>query len=470
LIARSPAHFGLLLTLVAIALLSVVLGLRNPVLACTYLLMATFFRVAIPANTLPVDPFLIAFTGVVASTWAWLASRRKSSPVEIDPIFCTIILYVTWNVVSMLLRHPYPPGSPLDSIAFPIERFILIGIVMPLAMFLVGRWVFTSTRAIRVLLWSLVCASAYSALVSILQFSAPAFVWPRYIVTNPLWEGRANGVFNQPVVNGLILIVGFLAATLIASHRADSKLLRICAVIVAAASAYGVYLTHTRAAWLALVLVVTVGAVLGRGLRRGFILMLGVMALAVVSNWSTFTSSDRSAGGVGSVNEVHDRLNTLATSVWAFEHKPILGWGIGRFPAVNTYHHQQYSPEVPWQRGFGIASHLDALGVLVELGVIGLALWVVLLILIYTTLIKATYRLPAQGMYGRPLGMTALLCLLAQSITGLTVDLRFFDFPNIIVMLLAGAAIGWQRKLASATAESQATGTVTGSAEPRAMV
>ena len=46
---------------------------------------------------------------------------------------------------------------------------------------------------------------------------------------------------------------------------------------------------------------------------------------------------------------------------------------------------------------------------------------------------------PCGGMYGRPLGLTALLCLVAQTITGLTVDLRFFDFPNIIVMLLAGA-------------------------------
>jgi O-antigen ligase len=179
------------------------------------------------------------------------------------------------------------------------------------------------------------------------------------------------------------------------------------------------------------------------------------MALAVVGNWSTFTSSDRSAGGVGSINEVNDRLNTIATSIWAFKQRPLTGWGIGRFPAVNTYHHQQYSPEVPWQRGFGIASHLDALGVLVELGIIGLALWIVSLVLIYTRLFGATRRLPARGMYGRPLGITALLCLFAQSITGLTVDLRFFDFPNISVMLLAGAVIGWQREQVRATAQPQ---------------
>jgi O-antigen ligase len=457
LVAGAPAHFGLLLSLGAVAVVCVVLGLRNPVLACTYLLITTFLRYPIPADTLPVDPFLIAFAGVVASTWIWMAPRRHNLlAADVDPILCAIVLYITWNVMSMVLPHPYPPGAPLDPSPFSVQRFIVIGTMMPLAMFLVGRWVFISARAIRVLLWSVVIAAGYSALVSILQFAAPALAWPKYIISNTFWPGRAVGVFNQPVVNGMVLIVGFLVATLIASHAVESRLLRACAAAVAVASVYALYLTHTRAVWLAFGLVVLVGAVAGRGFRSGFVLTLGVMVLAVASNWSTFTSADRSAGGVGSPSEVHDRLNTLATSVWAFEQKPLTGWGIGRFAAVNTYHHQQYSSETPWQRGFGIASHLDALGILVELGIIGLAFWMVALILIYTRLVRATRQLPAGEMYGRPLGLTALLCLVAQSTTGLTVDLRFFDFPNIIVMLLAGAAIGWQREQARWTAARHA--------------
>jgi O-antigen ligase len=157
------------------------------------------------------------------------------------------------------------------------------------------------------------------------------------------------------------------------------------------------------------------------------------------------------------VDEVQDRLNTVATSIWAFQQAPWTGWGIGRFPAVNTYHHQQWSPAIPWDRGLGIPSHLDSLGILVELGIVGLSLWLVLLALIYARLIGATRRLPARGLYGRAFGLTALLCLVAQSVTGLTVDLRFFDFPNIIVMLIAGAAIGRQQALARATPVEQVT-------------
>jgi O-antigen ligase len=457
LLAKAPAHFGLLLFLSGAALLCIVLGLGNPVLACTFLLITTFFRLAVPANTLPVDPFLIAFGGVVAATWIWMAGRRRSlSAVGVDPLVCAILLYITWNVMSMVLPHPYPPGSPLERGPFSVPRFVVIGTLMPLAMFLVGRFVFINQRAIRVLLWSMVSAAAYSAVVSILQFAAPALVWPRYIVAHPTWEGRAVGVFNQPVVNGLVLIVGFLVATLIASHPVEPRLLRGCAAAVAVASAYGVYLTHTRAVWLAFALVVLVGAVAARGFRSGFVLTLGTMVLVVASSWSTFTSSDRSAGGVGSPSEVQDRLNTFATSIWSFEQKPLMGWGIGRFAAVNTYHHQHYSPEIPWERGFGISSHLDTLGILVELGIIGLTFWIAVLVFIYSRLVRATCQLPVGEMYGRPLGLTALLCLVAQSTTGLTVDLRFFDFPNIIVMLLAGAVIGWQLEQARRTAARHA--------------
>jgi O-antigen ligase len=457
LLSPASAHFGLLLFLGAVAVLFILLGLRNPVLACTYLLITTFFRLAIPSGTFPVDPFLIAFAGVVGSTYIWVVLRRCNlSGVEVDPILCAIVLYIAWNVISMVLPHPYPPGSPLDSTPFSVQRFIIIGIMMPLAMFLVGRWVFISVRAIRVLLWSMVGAAAYSALVSIGQFAAPAVVWPRYIVNDPKWADRAVGVFNQPVVNGLVLIVGFLAATLIASHAVEPRLLRVCAAATAVATAYALFLTHTRAVWLSFALVLVIGAVAGRGYRRGFVLTLGAMALAVAINWSTFTSSDRGAGGVGSADEVQDRLNSIATSIWAFQQRPLTGWGIGRFPAVNTYHHLHYSPEIPWQRGFGISSHLDTLGILVELGIIGLALWIAVLVLIYSRLVRATRQLPVNEMYGRPLGLTALMCLVAQSITGLTVDLRFFDFPNIIVMLLAGAVIGWQREQARWTAARRA--------------
>ncbi|WP_216870825.1 O-antigen ligase family protein [Modestobacter excelsi] len=471
-LVEAPGRLGLVLCMAAIGLLAVALGLRSPIVACTYLLVTTFFRLAVPSGTLPVDPFILAFAGVIASIWLWSRPwERRLTDVHVDLLTCAIGLYIAWNLLSMVTPHALPAGDERDPQAFSVLRFVLIGTAMPLTMFLVGRRLFVTERAIRVLLWSVLAAAAYSAAVSVLQFAAPQVVWPRYIGENPSWPDRAVGVFNQPVVNGLVLVVGFLVGVLIACNDGERPALRALAGVVAVASVYAVYLTHTRVAWLAFGLVVLCGVGAARGFRSVFVLVGAAIVGAVLANWSTFTSADRDAGGVGSPDEIQDRLNNIATSLWAFPREPISGWGIGRFTAVNTYHHQQWSPAVPWQRGFGIASHLDSLGILVELGIIGLALWLAIFVLVYTRLVRATRRLPADGMYGRALGLTALFCLVAQTVTGLTVDLRFFDFPNIMVMVLAGAVIGHQQQQAHlAEPRSSADGPATGAVPAGDMV
>ena len=443
LFVTAPGDFGLLLLLGAGAFVAVALGLRSPVLASMYLLVATFFRLAVPSDTLPIDPFVLAFAGVVAASGSTLMGPHRSRLSAFGAIECAMALFVVWNLISMIAPHLYDPGETLGSTEFSVVRFILIGTVMPYTMFLVGRYVFVTESAIRFLLWTLLATTAYSAAVSIMQFHGPAsLVWPRYIVNDPAWAGRAVGVFNQPVVNGLVLICGFLVAVLIASHRSETKFLRVVAVIIALATAYGIFLTHTRAVWLSFALVVVIGAVRARGFRRGFVAAGAVAVIMVAVNWSTFTSDDRDAGGVGSTSEVEDRLNTIATSIWAVERQPLIGWGIGRYTSVNTYHHQQWSPSVSWERGYGINSHFDALGILVELGIVGFVLWATVLIWILLELGRAARRLPDEGLYNRPLALTASMAFVAWMTTGLTVDLRLFDFPNIVVMLLAGAALG----------------------------
>ena len=439
-------RFGLYLFLLAVGVLACMLGLRDPVLASMYLLGATFFRLAVPANAFPVDPFLPAFAGVILSVWIRTRYRPGRLP-SVEPIELLMALYIVWCAVSIIVPHQYPPEYPVDGREIPLARFVLVGTVIPFTMFLVGRQVFSTRRAARWLSLASLCAGGYSAMVSVTQFHGPGWLaWPLQVAEDPNWPGRAVGVFNQPVVNGFVLIVGFLVAMLVASAGSERWPLRGVAMGIAVASVYAIYLTHTRAVWLAFALIVVCGAVAAKGFRAGYILTAAVIALAIAVNWSAFTSEDRDAGGVASPNEVHDRLNAIATSLHAFEEKPLIGWGIGRFPAVNTYHHQQWSPEVPWERGFGIASHVDVLGIAVELGIVGVLLWVTLLTLVSARLLRAV-RLASSSHGDRGYALTALLAFSALVVTGLTVDLRFFDFPNIIVMLWAGSSIGLSEEL-----------------------
>jgi O-antigen ligase len=434
-------RFAVYLFLVTAGVVACLLGLRSPVLASMYLLGTTFFRLAVPSDTFPVDPFLPAFAGALVSVWLRVRASGGLLPAA-QPTEFVMALYVVWSAVSIIMPHRYPPVYPLDGTEIPLARHVLVGTVMPFAMFYVGRLVFATRSAARWLCLFSLAAAAYSSIVSIAQFHGPGWlVWPRYIAEDPNWLGRAGGVFNQPVVNGFVLVVGFAVANHLAARGRERWPIRLIAVVVGIISVYAIYLTHTRVVWLAFLLLVVCGALAAKGFRAGYVITAVGIAIAVTTSWQVLTSADRDAGGVASINEVNDRLNCIATSMHALREKPFMGWGVGRFPAVNTYEHQQWSPEVPWERGYGIASHFDVLGVAVELGVVGVLLWLTVLTLVARGLWRSV-RLASQLGGDRGYALTALFAFGALMVTGLTVDLRFFDYPNILVMLWAGSAIG----------------------------
>ena len=398
---------------------------------------------------LPNKVFLVMLLVVVIATALWIdvtpTRLRGIGAVEL-----AMALYLMWNVYSMFAPHKYPASEPLTGEAYSIPRTIMVSTVIPFVMYVVGRYAFDRTAAVRILLWTILALAAYSAAVSILQFTGPTdWVWPRFIVDGSLapdetWVGRAVGVFNQPVLNGMLLALGFAVAMLLMSrHSEEPAWRRWFAFVIAVACGYGLYLTHTRAAWLSGAVVLIIGALLAKGYRKGFIVAMGITATIIAINWSVFTSSDREAGGVGSASEVDDRLNTAQTALWAVAQKPLAGWGIGRFPTVNTYHHQQWSPEIPWIRGYAIVSHTNELGILAELGAIGLTLWICVLALVAYRLWDAYRTLPDDDLCGMPLAVTAIMALAILFGSGLTVDLRFFLFPTATTFLLVGIAIGW---------------------------
>ena len=414
-------------------------GLSRPEGVASLMLLTLFLRKALP-QLFGMDPFLPAFAGVLAALAIHVWHNQGRLP-RLGTTEVLIAAYIAWNLFSWLQPHYYNtlPGPPDTR---PVWRFVATGTIIPLTMYVVGRVVFRTERTARLLLWTVIGYGAYSAFVSICQFHAPSLVWPRYIVTDPVWVGRANGVPDQPVMNGLLLVSGYVAAILVCASRETGRIQRAACLVVIIATSYGVYLTHTRAAWLAYLIVTVAGALLLRRARPYFLTVLVITAVLVIGEWSTFTSSNRDAGGVGSVNEVDDRLNLMATQIWAFKREPWFGYGIGTFPTLNTYHHQQLSLSVPWVRGYGIASHENELGILVELGLLGLTLWVGVLVLIWRNLVRAVRSLDPDALLGRPYAFLASLMLLAQILGGLTVDLRFFDFNNALVFLVVGSAVG----------------------------
>ncbi|GAB0104500.1 hypothetical protein JMUB6875_34740 [Nocardia sp. JMUB6875] len=440
---KAPGGLGVVAAAGGFAAVLVVIGLRDPRWAFVFMMLATFLRPAIP-KILPVtDPFVLAFGGLVIAALAWIRGRPERR-VSIGPIEIAMLLYVLWNLNSILQDHEYAPILyPLTGEMLDLRRYLIIGTVMPFATYLIARMIFARRDAAGFLVGTLLGCSAYSAWVSILQFYGPrSLIWPKYIAYAPAWAERACGLPNQPEVNGLILIVGFVLSLVLISSEQRPRWQRIGLAVIAAACAFSVYLTHTRSIWLDFAVVVLIAIVVGKGFRTGFVVTAIAAVTVIALNWSTFTSSDRKAGGVASTNEVYDRLNADMTAVWAWTQKPFSGWGLGRFVMVNTYRHQQYSPTTPWERGLGIPAHETELGILAELGIVGLLLWLTVLALLTRKLLLAYLRLPTEGLMGRPLAFTAAAAFVSLVLGGVFVDLRLFDYPSTMVFALVGAAVG----------------------------
>jgi O-antigen ligase len=420
-------------------------ALASPVLATILLLVTMFLRYPVRSEAeLPVELFLLVFAALMVAAVLWM-DRTPTRVRGIGAVEWAMAIYVMWNVYSMFAPHKYGATAPLSADSSSAPLFIVVSTVIPFALYVVGRYTFDRTSAVRALLWAILTLAAYSAAVSIMPFTGlSAWVWPRYIVTiqHPGWVGRAVGIFYQPSANGMVLVLGFAIALLLVSRREEPRWRRWLAFVVAVGCGFGIYLTHTRAAWLSAVAVLIIGAILAKKFRNGFITVLYLVATMVLINWSAFTSADRNAGGVASNSEVDSRLNDIQTALWAAAREPIEGWGILRFAAVNTYHHQQWAPDVSWDFGYGEVMHQNELGILAELGAIGLAAWICVLALLAHRLWNAYKTLPDDDLCGKPLAVIGIMALTVFVCTGLTVDLRYFDFAPAVIFLLIGIVVG----------------------------
>lgn len=434
---RGPV--GLLLVAAAGAVGLGILG--SPLVAMVVLLFSSFLRTAVQVPGLPAEPMVLVLAGLSVS--AVLAALRGVVSFRFGAVELLMAAYLGWNVISMVWPHTLPAMLPGTGESITVYRFILTGTAVPFIAFVVGRAIYRKESQIRRILMAIVLLAGFSGATAILQFAGPAaLVWPRYILDSPVWPGRAVGIFNQPAVNGLLMVAGFVTAMLIVRQPTTNLSTRVVALVAAGLCVPGIYLTYTRAVWLVFGVSLLFCALFAKGARAGFVVTIAGSLVFLAANWAQFTSSDRKSGGVGSTDEVFDRLNTIETSFWAIREKPVLGWGIGRFTEVNTYYHQVWDQSVSFARGYGIASHENELGIAVELGLLGLALWLAVLVALVAHLIRALRRLPVAGLRGRALALLATSVFATYVVCGFTIDLRYHDFANLVVFLLIGIAVG----------------------------
>jgi O-antigen ligase len=436
--------------ILGVGLLIAMAGLRDSGTAIILWLAASVLSLALnQQGTLSLDR--LAFVALVGVWFAEIVSGKRHLP-HLGAVEGMMFLYIAIEIGSALAPHEFPAAAP-DGRTISLIQFIQTSALVPFTLYVIARSAFGSAQMVRRFLWFLIGFSTYLSLTNIAQFTGlTVLVWPKFIL-NSTWRNRAPGIFDQPIVTGLMIAIGLGAAVFLASQRGER--LRWLAAACAATMGPGIYYTHSRAPLLAAVIIVVGGLTFARGFRTGFAILVLVASLLVAANWSTFTSSDRSKGGISSSSEIDDRLNTIATSQWAIERKPIFGWGLGRFALVNTVHHQQWG-HIDWRRGYTIVSHETEFGIATELGLAGLGTWLGGLLALIVRVGRSWRALPRSGLTGRGFGTMFFLSMAAWMGSGTTFDLRFFQIINAVIFMWAGTVV------ALADHDADSTRSVTG--------
>jgi putative inorganic carbon (hco3(-)) transporter len=451
ILGAAAVHVALDRPLVTSAALAVI-GLGVVVVLAT-LELSTIFSLALVAAVfsghtellpVPVPPDRIIFAvGLGKLAWlAWLAPRQPGDPDEVPPhpgFGLTHWLIIVVSAYALVSTAWAIDDQTRSSIFELVDRLGLY----PFLAFVIAPVVFATERARRHLAVALTCLGAYLGVTAVFEVIGPqALVFPRYIVdpTVGLAFGRARGPFVEAGTNGLaIFAAGVSALLLLWTVRPLSRGVRVLLAGVAALCTIGILLTLTRQVWLGTGLALIVVALTSARGRR--LLVPAVAAIAILVGGAYLFAPGVKAKvteRAGDKTPVWDRLNLSNAAIRMFEEKPMLGWGWNGFRTNSRDFFRQADDYPMTTPGTGV--HNVFLANLVDLGMVGTALWAFALV---AGVGGALWRIPPPELLP---WRTALLALAVAWLTVANLSPLNTSFPNTILWLWAG--IVWRPRRA----------------------
>jgi len=457
--ATRIAATGLLLGLIAALMLAVGLhfGLRvllicvgaPSLLAGVYLLWQVD-----PAYTLTAGFLLSPFSG----NWQYL---HFPSGVDPDRIL------LTFGIVQVLLRAPHLRRRPqLRWMAAHLAMLLAVGYaavsayfahtlfskdplfklidsygVIPFLVFTTAPLAFRTARHRAMLLAALVAMGLYLGLTTVFEtVHLNALVFPRYIL-NPhvgYHYGRGRGPFVDAVANGFALATCAIAC--VVAHSTWTGLrARALAVVVALLCVGGAFMSLERSVWLGAGCGILAAMALTRRLRRHLLPAIALGALVVSASLALIPSFSHSVSARATeVNPIWDRENLARAGLNMIEARPLTGFGWQTFQSDSRLYFQQ-SQNYPLTATTFVV-HNFLLGYAVELGVIGLALWLAAVLLGVGS---------ALGTRGPPdlemwrVGLIAVAIMFAVVANSIPPS----EFPNLALWLWAGVVLAGRYEL-----------------------
>jgi len=218
----------------------------------------------------------------------------------------------------------------------------------------------------------------------------------------------------------------------------------------------GTILSYTRAAWISLLGVAAIYAILQTRIKFStLVVFFAVTGVLVTLNWTNITmglqqnkqeSSDELSEHVTSISNVSsdasnlERLNRWNCALEMWHQKPLLGWGPGTYQFFYApFQRSQDLTIISTRRGDGGNAHSEYMGPLCEQGVLGMTLVILMLLFVSAYGFKLYYKIESRDL--RILVVSAYLGLMTYYIHGVLnnyldtdkASIPFWSFTAILV-------------------------------------
>ncbi len=274
------------------------------------------------------------------------------------------------------------------------------------------------------------------------RFELYGLIFPRYIADAGVgihW-GRVRGPFVMSPAMGLALIYCFFSNLVLArqSRLSIRTALWICNLLMLPA----IFWTKTRSVWLSMVVCGAIWLLCSkRRIARAVTVpaLLAVALIVAVVNMEGLLSEDRERGGVTDLDPILMRIGLAQMSWHMVADHPLTGVGFGHF----RDHAPRFAQD-PSSPYFAFSStameHNNMLSVLAETGIIGLALYVTVIVLLIAISIQLYRKLPASapGFINRDLLVLYWILAAAFLIDGFFRETSDNPFANCLFFGLSG--------------------------------
>jgi hypothetical protein len=320
---------------------------------------------------------------------------------------------------------------------------LLFFFVMPAAMYWVARQTPSSHRSALWVFGSLALFGIYLALTAVAEVrGAWGVVFPRYIVSAAHTEflGRARGPFLNPVANGIVICT-CLCALLMWWPRlgrgGQAVLVGVAGLLLC-----GAYATLTRSVWIGAAgsLLLFLALSLPRQVRYACVGAVALVSVeAVAANWERFLAFKRdreiSAAEVAESAKLRPILAVVAKNM--FYDRPLLGCGLGQYDRAMVHYLADRSTGLPLEKARGYVQHNAFLSLLTEVGLIGVALFT-LLLLLWGHDAWRRWNDERAPLWARQMGLLLMAMLASYLPNAMFHDTTLMPSVTMLLCLLAG--------------------------------